>query len=236
MALELSQFSVNRAAFEVRYDFAALLWDRAGVINSEIRKKHYPKLENRQVDPNNQSLRLAPNLELSVQTDKSFIVCKDPSSDLGELNAAASKLFPIIIQRLELTDFTRIGLRIFFRKTFSTKQECAEFMLNAVPYLRRHGKHFNIEAEVTDPTIALRWEGKTTGCLATFRVIEAKLNIDVPFEFSIDLVSPVELIAVSLDVDYYAHALTAVTKFNSSALIENWAHLIRRDVGAFVHG
>lgn len=236
MAFDLSQFSVNRAVIEVRYEFAPLLWDRAGTIASEIKRKHYPKLELRQVAPNNQNMRLLPDLELSLQTDKCFFICRKPSSDLSELKISSAKVFPTVIERLELTDFTRVGLRIFFQKPFPTKQECADYLLNAVPFLRRKGKHFNIEADVIDPEIALRWEGKATGCSVRVNVIDAKLNIDIPFEFPVSFPSSATFTAVTVDADYYAHALTATTKFNSSALIENWAHLIRRDIGAFIDG
>lgn len=236
MAFDLSQFSVNRATLEVRFDFAFALWDRAGGIASDLRKIHFPNLQSKQAEPNLQVLQLAPQVQCSIQADKAFIICGAPTSNLLTLKEASAKFFPLIIERLELVDFTRIGLRIFFQRRLPTKAACAEYIIANVPYLRRKGKFFNIETNPTDPVLALRWEGPATGCLLNLNIVDAKLKLDIPFDFPTELPDELTHTAVNLDTDFYAHGLTATSKFNAPALIENWNHLIRRDIGAFING
>jgi hypothetical protein len=154
MSVELSQLTVNRAVLELRFEHAVLLWDRTGSIFTEIRKLH-AAIDFKNTQPNEQTTRLTPNLEFQMAVDRAFIVSARPSSDLSELKKACGDIFPIVIKGLEIVDLTRIGLRILSQKDFPNKADCAHFILERMPNLRRTGKHFGMEASVTDPEIAL---------------------------------------------------------------------------------
>ena len=182
MPVELSQLTANRAVLEVRFENAVLLWDRAGSIFSDIRRL-YPGIEFKNIQPNQQLTRLTPKIEFSMSIDRAFIVNSKPSVDFSELKKVGGEIFPLLIRSLEIADFTRIGLRILFQREFPNKGACADYILEALPSLERRGKHFGMDARVTDPEIALRWEGETVGCFVRFNVIGNKLKVDIPPEF-----------------------------------------------------
>ncbi len=235
MPIDLSQLTSTRAVLEIRYEPAILLWDRTGSIFAEIRKL-YPAIEFKNTQPNQQIVRLKPNLELSFNLDRAVIVSGKESSDCSELKKAGGDVFPIVLRNLEIVDLKRIGLRVVMQKEFPTKIDAGKYILERMPTLNRKGKYFGLEANVTDPEISLRWEGETIGCMVRLSVIGHTLKVEIPIEFP-DL-DPIDLErhSATLDVDFYAHGITAASKFNAPAIVETWLQLIRRDVGGFLNG
>jgi hypothetical protein len=235
MTLELSQLTLNRAVFEIRYSHAVLLWDRTGRIFAEIRKL-YPAIEFKNITPNQQAVRLTPDLELSIGIDRAHVVSAPRGSDLSVLQKATTAIFAILIEHLELQNLTRLGLRVFYEKAFESKEARSAFVVNNAPFLQRSGKAFGIEGKVLDPEVVLRWENETVGCHVRFQSVGTKFEVEIPLQVqNVEPISTTNEIAL-VDVDYYAHAVTPVDRFNSSTLIENWLRLIRRDVGAFIYG
>jgi hypothetical protein len=233
--LDRSLFKIQKAVLEIRYDPAYLLWDRAGIITEELRKL-FPTLSRKQISPNQQVLKLTDDMVISVEIDKAHLVNYFPQKDLEKFRSACGKAFPVVIDKLERSNLIRIGFRIFFEKRFETNDETAVFVIDHLPAYKRSGKYFNIDGAIRDPDLSLRWEGETTGCLVRFQAMQAKLEVEVPAEFgNIDSINE-EKKYVQLDVDYYAHASTPSARFDSSAVIENWFKLIKRDVGAFIDG
>jgi hypothetical protein len=101
---------------------------------------------------------------------------------------------------------------------------------------RRQDKYYNIQGKVLDPEMSWRWEGDATGCTTKIQVVEQKLEFDFPGEF-VDTEPPeTKKILAMIDVDYYAHGNTSVSKFKPDSVIENWLRLVKRDVSEFING
>ncbi|MGA3308581.1 MAG: hypothetical protein ABSD08_08200 [Xanthobacteraceae bacterium] len=235
MPLNLSQFKLQRAVLEIRYAQSFLVWDHAGVVWQQLRTP-FPEIKLRTAQPNQQTLSLSKKLTAQVALESSNLTAYSPISDAEPFAEACMSFFPLVLKQLEISNLTRIGYRSFFQKSFETKQAASEFGFEQLPYLRRKGKHFNIDGESRDPELALRWEGDATGILVRLQTIQQKLEADVPADFeSVESIN-VERYVVVLDLDYYAHGNTSAAKFQPRALIESWSRLIRRDVEGFFNG
>lgn len=235
MRVDLTQFSINRATIEIRFSRAFLLWDRAGMIWHEI-SRHYPKLSIDKAQPNQITARLTDTLIAEVSAEKAHLETYAPEPDASNLGEAASPVFNNLVRALEITDLTRIGFRVFFEKRFNSKDAADEFALEHDLFPKPEGKHFNISGRLKDPELSVRWEGDTTGCYVRFDTGRRKLEAQVPPIFrGIELPSA-EVFVAALDVDYYVHAITPVSRFEPKGLIAGWMHAIRRDLQGFING
>lgn len=234
MTLELSQFTVQRASFEIRYSDAFLLWDRAGTIWHEIGQNH-PEMKIKNAHPNNTVVRFHQNAEGVVAIDKAFIIVLLPSTDLSELVAVAKAFFPIVIEQLEIENLTRIGLRIFYEKEFSDRSLAAKFVRDHVTAVRQIDKKLAKEGNILDPEFALRWEGEAIGWQLRVKSFERTLNIDIPMEFrGADPANEIKLTTAQLDIDYYAHGKTPRARFDATSLIQAWRQVILKDVVSLI--
>lgn len=233
--LDLSSFKLQRITLEIRYDNAFLIWDHAGIITREL-SRNFPELKLKgQPQPNLQSAELGPGLSSSVLIDKAFIVSIYPTHSLEEFRVAADFFFSVVIRFLEISDLTRIGMRLIHEKKFETRDDVAKFLASSLPMLNREGDFFSVsKGGLKDADLSLRWEGDSTGCLVRIQSQDQKVEIDIPAEFRDVNFPEVKRTAAIADIDYYAHLPTPVTKFRASAIIENWTKVVRRDLGSFL--
>ncbi len=234
MTLDLSKFKLQKVVLEIRYDPAFLLWDNAGTVWFTLRSK-FPAQRLKTAQPNQQIMSLSKDLEGTTELDRAFLQGTFPAQDLEAFRAAADIFFSCIIRQLDITDLSRVGMRLIYEKTFESRREASDYVLTCKPSLQRDGKFFNAEGgKVLDPEFFLRWEGDAIGCSVKVFSVEQRIQVGTPSEFP--EVTPIDVTRNSaiLDIDYYAHASMPVSKFNAPALIENWLRTVRRDVGGFV--
>ena len=234
MSLDLSQFKLRSLSLEVRYDNAFPIWDSCGALWSEIKAK-LPSTRMVSVQPNEQTFALDEGLDAKTQLDKSLLTGWW-LEDTERFRSVADVLFGATISTLNIKEFTRIGLRVVHERTFTTRELAADFVAEHHPDVKRSGKLLNIEGRLLDPSISLRWEGDTLGCSARLYSVEQRMESRMPREFPEVAHVDKKRNSVFIDVDYYAHAITPVSKFKASAIVENWFKIIRRDIGSFIDG
>jgi hypothetical protein len=236
MAFDISDFKLQRLVVEIRYEPAFLLWDKAGSIGVELRNR-FPATKVRIVQPNQQQFSLDKKFAAGVQFDRTFLQGVYPAHNLEDIRTTSEAFFPIVIGALKISDLSRIGLLGVYEKRFESRELASEFVLKCQPSLRRGGKFFNVDgAKILDPEFFLRWEGDTMGCSIKLHSLEQRIEVEVPAE--LDDIQPIDTkrnVAL-LEIDYYAHSSTPISKFNAPAIIENWVRIIRRDLGGFVGG
>jgi hypothetical protein len=236
MPIEISQFKLQKLVLEIRYDQAFLLWDRAGSIGAGLRSR-FPAIKAKIIQPNQQQFSIDKNLDGGVGLDRAFLQSTFPPHDLEQLKAASELYFSMVLDALKISNLSRIGVLSVYEKRFESRQLAADFILTCQPQLRREGKFFNVEgAKLLDPELFLRWEGDSMGCSVKLYSIEQRIDVEVPDE--LDDIKPIKASRnlALLEIDYYAHASTSVSKFNSSAIMENWVRVVRRDIGGFFGG
>jgi hypothetical protein len=228
--INLDQFTLWTATFEIRYDSAFLFWDRAGSVWAAVKNK-YPEAAVDQANPNQARVIVDDKTQAVVGVDKTFFTVSKPKNDLRELQSLAEVIFPMVLERMEITSLTRVGLRVIYGKQFNSREEATTFLGQQVPLPKMTGKFLNVDGTVLEPEIYFLYEGDALAFSVRAKAQGTKLNITVPFEYQ-DLLkeTKAERSTATLDIDYFAHATTPVTSFDAAALIESWLHLIRRDI------
>jgi len=233
--LDLSDFQLEQAVFEARYALAYLHWDRAGAIWTEARTK-WPGLQLSQAEPAGTQFTLENRYALSVSLDKATAVDHRPDRVLKSFVELLEDFVELITRRLEITDYSRIGLRLIFMKQYPD-QEAASFALLSTNILRiPEGPRFGIDSPPILPEYAVRWEGKATGTTVRMKAEGRKYGFDPPLDWK--EVSPVhkEEYYLKFDIDYYTVASVAVGQFSAKDWIDQALHFIRRDSKAFLGG
>jgi hypothetical protein len=182
MPFNLSQFALQRAVFEIRCAPAFLLWDRSRAIWRKIQRVH-PTLKIKTAAPNQILIELPDQREGYVGIDKAYVAAYFPGTDLRPLKELAKPLFTDLLETLEIADLSRVGLRLTFEQVFKERVVAARAILDNTRLPIMKGKHFNIEGEMLDPDIAVRWEGEKIGCTVRAQVLQQKLDVEFPKEF-----------------------------------------------------
>jgi hypothetical protein len=230
----LSQFRIRTASFEVRYPNAFLLWDNAGRVWTAV-SEVYPDATLDESSPNKIAVSIGEKYHTSVNIDRSSFVVSIPKSGLSELIEVASFICPILISRLELSVFTRIGLRVIYEKRFETREAAAAFVSEHLPFAAPTGKYLNVNSVLVEPDLAIRVEDEVQGYLVRFQSKRVSLSLPLPVEFRDLAPSKIDRTFATFDVDYYAHGTTNVAAFNARGLIESWFQVIKRDALKVLH-
>jgi hypothetical protein len=230
LPIDLDQFTLWTATFEVRYDTAFLLWDHVGSVWAEV-KKQYPETAVEQASPNQVRVAVDDRTQGVVSVDRAFFTVSKPKSDLRELQSLADVFFPVLFERIDISTLTRIGLRVIYGKEFTGRRAAADFLATQVPLPNLKGKYLNVEGSIFDPETYFVYEGEALAFSIRVKAQEMNIKLTVPVEFE-DLLSAAKgrRSTATVDIDYFAHGATPVASFSAAALIEGWLHLIRRDI------
>ncbi len=233
--LNLQDFKLTETVFEVRYDNAYLLWDRAGEIWSKV-SSMWPDLKIEKVEPSIITFRLENKYQLSVNLDKAHIIDAKPSSSLNEFMEKADNFLKLVIQILQIKNLIRVGFRLVYIRDFNDKFEAADSLLSTKKLLVPSGRQFGIEGKVTLPRYALVLEGASTAVRVLLEVRDKKVDFDPPP--NIEELSPVHLEKHELvyDVDYYTLGKLSIGQLNIKEWLGQIYHLVKRDSKYFLGG
>jgi hypothetical protein len=237
MAIILDDLKPISASFELRYAPQFTVWDRSGTIWTEMAAS-YPHLANKQAQPNSVAVSLAPHLDALVSIDRAHVGNTMPNNKLVTLKEAAGSLTPIIVKHLPIEQFTRTGMRLIFQKEFPRRELASDYLHSAVALPLPRGKVMNVDGRSVDPSYSFRWEGDKLGFHLRLAAVQNQINVDFPPEYA-HLTPPeseLTLNRVIVDIDYYSHALVSVDQLKAEDLIENWLHVIRRDISNVIPG
>jgi hypothetical protein len=233
--LDLESFKLSQATLEVRYDNAYILWDRAGEIWSRINNM-WNGIKPSKVEPSSIIFSLDNKYQLSVELDKAYIIDSKPSSSLKDFIERADTFMKLIIQPLKIKEFTRIGFRPVYVKSFPDKTLAAKAMLATEMILVPKGKHFNIEGRMLLPKYAVVLEADSVAVRIALEARDRKIDFDA--HPGIEELQSLHLEKHELvyDVDYYTLAKVSVGQLDMKEWISQSYRLIRRDSNSFLGG
>jgi len=232
-SLDLSRFKLNHATIEIRFNNAYILWDRAGLIWSKASSK-WANLKMGKAEPMVTTFIIDDRYEMSVKLDKAHFIDLKPSSSLKEFMANAELFVTLVAGTLDITEFTRLGFRLIYRKKCDDKVKAADALISTKRINVPRGKHFNIEGKVLMPSCSLRWEGESTGVRVVLSAQDKRIDLDVtPGVEEIDPVH-IEQSEVVYDIDYYTLKNTTIGQLNVKEWISQAYHLIKRDSDVFM--
>ena len=240
--MELSDFELERIAFEFRYAPAYLHFDRAGALWTEATER-WPNLKPERSEPTVTTFHLDNHHEFSVTIDKTHVVSHYPNVE--EFVQLCEPFTELVTRNLGVLYFSRIGLRhVYFRK-FPSKEEASAAVLStrmlsipeghATPPSNER-RHFGVELSSLYPEYALRADGQGTGFVLRLRSEVRKIDFDPPMNMrQINALHETKA-GILFDIDYYTTAKVSIGQFRAQEWLNQAIHLVRRDSRQFLGG
>ena len=233
--LSLSDFRLENAAFEVRYETAYLLWDHAGSISKEISVK-WPRIRNVEGSPAKISFVLEDSYSFTVELGKSFGVAYHPQSNLEDFSAILEFFVGLVTKVLQVSAYERVGLRLTYFRTYPDKESASRALTETQIMQLPDGSHFGIDGQPMLPEFGVRWESETQGTTVVVRSEERGIDVERPL--GVSEIDPIHIkkFGIKADFDYFIKAPVPVEKFRLEDWINQAVHVIRRDGPLFLGG
>lgn len=238
MLLRFDDLTLFNVAFEVRFDQAFLVWDRSGAIWNDVNKA-VPDLKAKHVEPNKVvfGTQGKSELDLSVELSRLGIIASNPEKTLREFSETAAKFTRIVVTTLEIERYSRVGLRLMFRKIYSKPEEAASALLSTGILKAAPDQLFGVQAATVSPEYSIRKEDGKNGFSIRFRAETVKLDLVPDFGTS-DFIEPASKTEnrVNYDVDCYTQAFSPVGSLIVSDWILQTYHVVKRDSSGLISG
>lgn len=233
--MELTEFELERATFEVRYEPAFQLWDGSGALTGELLKK-IPDTEVVDGQPAKISYRIGRIGDMCVELDKSFVVLHYPQRSLETLTPIAEQLVKLLLRHLKVSQFNRVGTRVLYTKKYEDLQYATKKLLDHGPLGVPEGKHFGQEGSPKQADFSLRWEGPALGTWV--RIFTETVKVEFTPPPAIREVSPTksETSRLAVDIDYYSTAAMLPEQLHVADWIKNVVHVANRDIKNVLKG
>jgi hypothetical protein len=236
--MELSDFTLQRLVFEVRFDEPALrLWDRAGQLWSEAKAK-MPDLNMQRAEPNATRFRVRDKWDISVHLERFNVVRALPGRSIDEFARVCEDFNDTVERVLQIGKYKRLGLRSIYWRRLKDKAAVAAEIRRVSLLNLPQGKFFGVSPDLVTPEYSIRYQDDVNGALVQIRAEDGNLNVDLPIEALDGDLKSIEQKSfhMTLDVDYYTHAEVEVGQYRPRSWIENAAQVVRRDVRHFIGG
>lgn len=221
------EFRLWDAIFEARYDNGWHLWDRAGEIWSSM-TSHYPRLRMVAAQPVMTTFRIGTTHEFSVEIDKMSAKAHRPGETLADFGGMAKQFVETVSKALQITEFTRLGLRLIFTKEYSALDEASKAMLATgiikFPSNRRFGM---VDPAMVSPEAAIRWEDRDLGVGVRFSALQIATKIELPYGWegdSIEAPNDGKRWGLFIDVDSYTKSIVPVDHLK----VDEWISMKHR--------
>ena len=241
------RFQVN---FEMRYDQAFLLWDRAGELWTSV-GTGFKSIKANQVQPQQQTFIaddrfvLFAGLERAGLTDhkphqpakRAGLTDHKPDRPAGgaEKTTETAALFAEkVIETLELKVLERVGLRYIFSMSCKSIDEAREKACIAVPAFGSRPYLLNVKPSSFGPTIKLEADDGDFAYTAQLLAQERKFEFSPPPEAADVGLERIDrkMFELVFDVDCYTKKPVRVDAFDCKSWLQGWNKAVSQDADA----
>jgi hypothetical protein len=226
------------AAFEVRFDEALSLWDRAGEVWDRTLKA-IGGLKRQHAEPNKVVFASvgAPSVELTAELGRLGVIQHNPDNKLEFLAETSSKFTDIVTGSLDIVQYRRVGLRLMFEKQFQTPEAAAEAVLSSPMITATDEPQFGISSPIVQPEYAFRREDGKNGFSVRFKAETQNFEFTPTMDWT-DFAKAISETRhrLSLDIDCYIQAPVSVEKLRFLDWIPSTFHIIKRDGAKVISG
>lgn len=233
--MKISEFVLQRALLEIRYDPAYLHWDRAGEL-WRTAAKQWPGLKNTKAEPNSTAFKWKNRYEFGALVERAHVSSTYPQEFLDEFYEVIDVFIGFVVGTLEIENFNRIGFRIGFIKKYESLQEAIASFIDLGLLDVPEGKQFGIDGSIVSPSYQVGWEGDELGVTVRVNVVTEKVDFDVsPGLRDIKSVHYEDYTLV-YDVDYHTTASTSVGQLKPLEWAKSIMRVVRRDAANYLGG
>jgi len=141
----------------------------------------------------------------------------------------------MVASTLELTEYTRLGLRMIYWKVFPTKEAAAEAAMGLGLLTVPEGRHFGVSGKPLNPEVAFRKEEGSKGFSIRIKAEGLEFKLELPYVWHTVAKSVAEVREVlSVDIDSYVEGAILPSKIAFEDWIGQTLHVIRRDADTFL--
>ncbi|MBZ5503364.1 MAG: hypothetical protein LAN59_14225 [Acidobacteriia bacterium] len=231
MPLTVSDFEVRQVTCELRYPEAYLVFDKTGDIFHHLSGK-FTNLHSDSPTPT-QTQMTADEGTIGLEFTAARLTTNEPDSGLERFASNCKTFFDFAVNKLEISIFTRIGLRLVLHKIFDT----ADGPIAALNSLRLLGTgtetRFGASSQLSELT--MRWEGKDLGATMRLKAESGSLDAKFPPELGMAQRSVhKEFHHLVLDIDYYTVAIVERAQWDPATWIAQSARIMRKEADRFL--
>lgn len=225
--MKFADFKMRQIVFEIRYEPAYVLWDRAGAIAKEI-KRLFPSVELDEGKPNKQVFS-DDLVTIGTGVDSAYIAVKQPKNALEFAEHIAS-ITDVWITFLELRKLTRVGTRVMYVKEFETSEQCGNALVELGLVRFPAPPFFNHKGSPKQCDLRLYWEedGFQTQLILKPERHELKVAAGLPDRSVERRLESYDV--VLLDIDRATRGTVDLSKFYVVEWLKGINHLVFRDV------
>lgn len=221
----LSDFKIQQVVFEMRYDDAYILWDRAGRIHQDLTKL-WPGTRLREGTPNQQVLR-SDDVEVTTGHSISRVALFLPKT-ISQRVDEVTETFRIWTTELELTKFTRIGTRVIFFREFQTEEEANRAVVDLALVKYPSSPFFTHKTLPNATDLRITWQDEAIFTQVLLKSEHLEMEIPVSPYSSASKEKKV-LHAMVLDIDRATRGTVELAKFRIGDWLQGVEHVINRD-------
>lgn len=229
MKIDLGTMNIARVLLEVRFDNAYLIWDRAGQLWSAATKR-WPTIENQEAQPG-QILFIHPEkFKFETRLERCSIAAYSPNRTLSTFTEYADEFISLVIETLEIIEFTRIGFRIIFHQEYDSREESTASVAELRAINASPGPHFSKDERPVEINYLYRLEGEVTGTTVRVKSVRKNLDVAIPFDISFMGAESISksMHLVEIDIDFYTVQSAAVSQIDVREWISDAYHEIKR--------
>jgi hypothetical protein len=230
MLLSIDDFRLRNVTCEVRYADAYLLYDRTGSVMNDLRAA-LTELKVINATPVQTTFQFKDGSG-AIELGQSRLHDSNPDTSLEKFGRQCKVYFDVVLNALDVKVFTRVGLRIFWRKKFDNMEKVRE-ALNGLKLSNVGGKRFGVAEQLDE--LFFRWEGEQTGALLRLKAEMGKIDVVLPPELEVpnhEIHSQVNTLL--LDVDYYTVAPVELAQWDALAWIPQSARIVRKEIDSIL--
>jgi hypothetical protein len=231
--LSLTDFISDSVSFEIRYDYAYLIWDRAGQLWSELASK-YPEMKLSDAMPDTQNFNWKNIHTFSVGAEKAAVTTLQPDTIIKDFVEASESLLEAVVRSLQVQVLTRMGLRRIFGLECPNREIAVRHLLATGAVNVPSHPIYGLEVKTPLPEYSLRWETDNIGVTTRLRTEHRKAEIELPPIFGVHKVPKIEQDFFVYDVDYYTKKPVSVGQVGVRDWTSNGLQLIKSNSNQFL--
>jgi hypothetical protein len=230
--MDIAEFSLRQLIFEIRYDDAYILWDRAGDIHRRIARL-WPGSQLVEGTPNQQSLQ-SDVASIVTGFKTAHIAARKPTSIL-QFSDQFSETLAIWVDALELTRFTRVGTRVVYRKSFPSVETANQAMVGLGLIRVPQSPIFNHKSGLYAADLRLVWQDEASQTQVVLRAERQEMEVKGLFDDS-GMNEKKTADSVVVDLDRATIGIVELTKFRMADWLKGIQHLMSRDLNRVLNG
>jgi hypothetical protein len=226
----LDDFKLVNTVIQIQYSDAYLLWDRAGFISKKLCGV-WPDLKTTEARPNQQALA---GKDVNLQTGlNSSAITLSGNHTLDQLRTKRIQdTFDIWSEALELTEFSRVSMRLTYAKEYDSMHEANSYIFGLNLARWPTSKVFDQpeQSDLNGLDISYRFEDESSFSVLRLKAERVKYEVDIDPAITENPEIRVTKNRAIIDFDRGLLGKVAVDKFRTDDWLKGYQHVLRRDL------